>query len=527
MTLRRPTVSRALKRHKAFAVKLPAKGYEHETTWAFLDPHTATQCTFDFSEWHKKPGPIVPDLVDAAKRLEGHQNRSVRGRSAVLNWLFEYLVKANLKPKATDLTDQILVDAVTSRGLKGHAPSVVHGKLRSIVNEALRLQNVQLKTIYDPFAPERLAAQHSESLSREQREAILQAAMIDVRRIWDEFERARSAEATSAMTSVAKIATENGGFLPIIGYGKNYKRLKKTKAMRALWALKARERRAGRPADVRTFDRWLYATVESLLPFLIVIAYKLAGNVYSLLESKRDLLRDVDDVIRGSRCAVSFYKPRARRILTHMLNPAGRFSVPSLIKQVLAMTDPLVPLVPEAMKNRLFICFNRVGNSKGKPQTLKSTPGSMRRWCQRHNLMNKDGTPLTFTLDMLRPTKINDVYEDSGGDLLLAYKVANHKVLSTTYDYLKGIRAADLDRTSITDAQGQTLQHPPNDAKNSPETDRRNQNLVRKGPEPSSETVLIQRTHQDTRKKTCARSGCPPSPIRTLLCRMTRNMSRI
>jgi hypothetical protein len=446
-------MARRLKKHVPFDISLPSKGYDHSLTWQFKDPHSGRNIIFDFAVYFEVLGEVVPALLDAAKRLEGPESRSVRARRAVLKYLFDFMKEHQSPRELIDLTDEFLIRVVRARNLKGHAPGNVHGKLRAIVAEALRIHGVGLHRVLDPFSAERSNATQIRALPRHEVAVILSAAKTDIKAYWSDYKLSLSAAAPANMKCIRQIAVKNGGVIPAITYGRSNPNHNSRDAMRELWALKARERRAGRPYDTATFERWLYATPDALLPFLIMITYKLAGNVYAVLEAKRTLLSEVDDVMRGRRTRIEFYKARSRKTLSHTAKAEGMFSVPSLIKCVLEYTQPLVSLADKTICDRLWIAFARTGRGEGRPQTLKSSQDAIRRWCERHDIRSSDGSLLVFSLDMLRTSRINDSYEKSGGDVLFANRVANHKQLSTTIGYLKGGRAVARDRIAIAEAQ--------------------------------------------------------------------------
>jgi hypothetical protein len=247
------------------------------------------------------------------------------------------------------------------------------------------------------------------------------------------------------MKQVGEIARRHGGVLP------------RVRDDQQLLNLYRRAEYCGSPHPMRTWNSWMYATTQSIAPFLILLLYGLAGNVVSVAEAKRDAMQSRYDVIRGARATVSFVKRRSRRVLLHGFKDAGRFSVPTLIRQVLEMTEPLIDHVAASHKDRMFLVYSDRGTRgsntpKVAPLKIDRAGHWTRAFCDKHELRDENGARLRFPLEMLRTTRINVVHRKKN-DIFVTQKVANHKSITTTFAYLKTMRTIDKQREMLADIQ--------------------------------------------------------------------------
>jgi len=331
--------------------------------------------------------------------------------------------------------------------------------IRAIIAEALRPLGQALEFDSWPLLRRPKPADIKPELLDEEVSALLAAAREEVDRIWSDFQLCKSAEASPLMMRIADIAYKNGGILPQLHSPADGKR---KGLARDLYNIHDNEQYHGRKPSSRTWHSWLYATTESIIPFLILLVFGLAGNVMSVVEAKRDLLNTKDDLIRGRRAIVSFKKRRARRILSYSFKDSGKYSVPSLVRQVLELTAPLVAHVPTHQRDRLFLVYSLSGHRKGldhgavAPLDAGLATLNLKKFAKRHGLKGSDGADLQITFDMLRPTRINRAFRKTGS-ILVAKSVAKHRRISTTLAYLKRQQTIQRNRVMLADIQGELV----------------------------------------------------------------------
>jgi hypothetical protein len=115
------------------------------------------------------------------------------------------------------------------------------------------------------------------------------------------------------------------------------------------------------------------------------------------------------------------------------------------------MTEPLLAFLEPPDREALFVAFVIGGAEKASVRRLwpRSLTQRLKGFIARHSLE-------PFALNMLRTTRINRVYLKSG-NVLLANKIARHKLLKTTIDYLNHVESAERERAIIADVQAEIV----------------------------------------------------------------------
>src|SRR5262249_58533980 len=104
------------------------------------------------------------------------------------------------------------------------------------------------------------------------------------------------------------------------------------------------------------------------------------------------------------RVVVSWTKGRSNRPQRRSLLRGKSFSVPNLIDRVLALTEPLLPHVPAAERELLFLCGS-VSSSHGVGVISQGVMREqVRLFANRHGLKGANGKPLALALAKLRST---------------------------------------------------------------------------------------------------------------------------
>jgi hypothetical protein len=390
------------------------------------------QVSYDFSEFETQcPG--FAELVFALQRRSvANRPKTISRDSGTLTAFGRHLV-ATRKGKSMRMTPLSVDDVVSF--VKGRRTNYYN--LLRIINEANSHAGRPLVHIPYTLRPKAAAQAPIQTISDENLERLLVAARQEAMSIWSDFVKARSPEATHAMRAVLVQAADNGGLLPL---GR-----REDEAFSHFYV----EEHAGLSrVDVKArWHRWVYATNESLLPFMILIIFGLAGNVFSVFDMTRDAMTETVDVVRGPRATVKLVKHRAKAHFGYSFADVGRFSVPTLVRQVKAMTEPLIPFLDEKDRNALFVAYTTSGFSKASVRRVWPTSllKRLKGFIARNGLES-------FSLNMLRTTKVNRAYIKSG-NILLANKIARHKNLTTTMSYLRHAEAMDQERQVIANAQ--------------------------------------------------------------------------
>ena len=289
------------------------------------------------------------------------------------------------------------------------------------------------------------------ALTADATNAIVAAAKRDIERYWAEFCLARSPDAPKLMRTVREHAAANGGVLPPLDRATHYEFTK------LYWREQYHSAKRGEHDHGKTWHRWLYATVESLLPYMILITYRLAGNVQSVLEISRDALQAASDPILSDRYEVRFTKHRARKELVYGVRDRGGFSLPALLRQVAAMSEPLLERLPvAAQRERLFIGMVSTGITARICRALVRSDVSARsiqRFVAHHGLVDPLGRPLFFTLQQLRPTRaVEDFLKH--GDVFRTQALLNKASSDGTVAYLNQLAVLKQGEEVIADMQG-------------------------------------------------------------------------
>lgn len=213
-----------------------------------------------------------------------------------------------------------------------------------------------------------------------------------------------------------------------------------------------------------------HLTTRTVVPFYIALAIQLAANPDPLRLIRRDCL--VAHPIDDSRMLVEWLKhktapnPKVQRRSFDVRRPR---SAPRLIEMLLAMTEPLIPHVPDQDRERLFLVHHIMTSrhrQHDKPASLipySTLSGRIDRFidCANKRIAewNRDHpdrprTPLPrFAPGQLRGSVATQHYLASGGDLLATAAILNHRDPVVTDAYVEGPAARRLELETITRLQ--------------------------------------------------------------------------
>lgn len=294
---------------------------------------------------------------------------------------------------------------------------------------------------YNAFPRPQSDSKQREPYSRSEIEAVLAAARKDIEHNWNVFQNGQAAlarvdrRAVEQATDIRNLDLRDLGMLMavLVDRFQGLVPSQSTLLHSGLRLMRLYRAIAGH-GGIRHVERAMYATTDVLTPYLLVLGASLFANPSGLLELRRDSL--VDHVLLDGRAVVTWSKGRARRPQRRSFLRGRALSVPNLIEQVLAMTEPLLPHVPEKHRNRLFLAATRHTGKRFVGPYPRETGSSLRKFVARHRLVADSGEPLALTLVRLRVTGLTLAHDTLNGDILKTQKLANHSQPSTTERYI-------------------------------------------------------------------------------------------
>jgi hypothetical protein len=213
------------------------------------------------------------------------------------------------------------------------------------------------------------------------------------------------------------------------------------------WATEAKTHKIG--LSTEEIGKYLYATSETICKYIAFLATETAVNTNPQLLWLRDVLREnifmhdiytIDvgnDAEKEELSELKWGKGRARIRQRLIFADVGKWGPVNLVKQVMKLTQPLLPHVKAEHKNLIFLC--RTGNSgttqKG-PAVGKVISEMYRRemeiFSQKYDVPKK-----YLTHGIIRTTVLTSELKSSGGNLFQTQTLANHISDSTTIKYLR------------------------------------------------------------------------------------------
>ncbi|MBB4152013.1 site-specific integrase [Sphingobium scionense] len=211
---------------------------------------------------------------------------------------------------------------------------------------------------------------------------------------------------------------------------------------------------------------YYHLTTRTVVPFYIALAIQLAANPDPLRVIRRDCL--VAHPIDDTRMLVEWLKhktapnPKIQRRSFDVRRPR---SAPRLIEMLLAMTEPLLPHVPDMDRERLFLVhFLTTSQHRQHDKTAGLMPYStlsgridlfikhankrIAEWNREHPDRPRRPLP-SFAPGQLRGSVATQHYLASGGDLLATAAILNHRDPVVTDAYVEGPAARRLERETI------------------------------------------------------------------------------
>lgn len=291
-------------------------------------------------------------------------------------------------------------------------------------------------------------------LSDAELKAVLDACYVEIDEAWARFQEGQrclagqsaDAELTEVLSALSRIG---GGVAP------------SSAAMRASAFPFSRVTALG---GLRIVSQYLHITYDTLIPYYIALAIQTAANPEPLRLIRRDCL--VPHPLDEQREFVDWVKPRARgnrfrRPQRRSFDRRRPYAAPNLIRQMLAMTEPLVTHAGR-QRDKLFLAQNEKSRAVAvlcQGATAELIKRFIRRGNERVRLHNRTNPARPrpfisqFTALILRSSAATSLYLASGGDITVPQRTLNHADEATTEGYVAGPAATRLREEVIARAQ--------------------------------------------------------------------------
>lgn len=410
---------------------------------------------FDFNKLGIHPG-IASLLADAfAHYFADKAAATTQSRWKDVRLFSRFLSEVDTVTDVTDLDTQLIHRFVewlnvsaTERGAQRKLGSRAraYGTLKLLLQWLYRHRPNSVPTIRfptNPFPGWGYSWEPRGHLAPEHLSAILKACEIEINRIWTKFERGQAIAASKPTELPQPLSSREAAIWYLHDqYGAV---IPPYKAFLATPAASRTQQTLSRWQGINEMASNFCATLNSVIPYYLAILIQTAGNPEAILNLQRDCLRPIP--LNPELETVSWMKPRAGRIQRRLFSVKKRFHPPALIRQMLAMTEPLVNHVFAPDRNRLFLF-----TGAGPPRAL----GAMTLWKNVARFIQRHRLP-PFTLASLRPTVLGAYYRATS-DIKQVQMVAQHAQVATTVRYLQSTEVRDANRRQIAEHQAALVQ---------------------------------------------------------------------
>ncbi len=302
------------------------------------------------------------------------------------------------------------------------------------------LLQLNLDMPINPFSHKYSGARPRAALSRSVLDAVLAACKTDIEASWADFQTGRlliqaqdlRAIKSTALTDLdlkdfgvllALIQARHGSIIP--------RRPMPDANGKICWRLHQAIRRHG---GNRRVSRFLHATAETLIPYMIAVGAQTFANPEALRNMRRDCM--TDHIFLEGRVHVEWAKGRARQIQRRSFLRGRRLSVPNLIDRVLEITEPLVCKVLSKDADRLFLVGGILTSRRVRLIPHCEVVEHVKSFALRHGLQDFGGSPLALTVASLRPTGLTLAHSALRNDILKTQVLANHADPDQTRHYV-------------------------------------------------------------------------------------------
>jgi hypothetical protein len=193
---------------------------------------------------------------------------------------------------------------------------------------------------------------------------------------------------------------------------------------------------------------YLYPSPWDLIPFLILLSYKLAANPDALCLLTRDAIEPYLHPTKGKMLIVTLRKPRGE-VPQYQLLDAGTLSNGWLLRNVLKLTQPLLSIAGEKSSNAVFLAATNYGTIRPLNGSLRSLV--LNRYLAKFNL------PIT-TFKALRPARMTDEWIRTR-DPYRVWRLGGQKSMTMAASYVLRKESEKEDAKSIASVQ-HLIAHP-------------------------------------------------------------------
>jgi hypothetical protein len=420
----------------------------------FLDASGGRAQRFDFSVHAQRPR-MAAELAFAFRNHVADKSQATRKQTftrGVRLWFHFLDARVPSGPTAASSmaeVDTSMVNAFIAwlnrqplaKGSRHRAWSSVKQLIAWLQRHRPDLMDRDLELPFNPFPRKNDEARPREAFSKSELAAVLAAAHSDINASWRTFQEGREAlahvdcRAIAAEPDLCCLDLNDLGVLLAILTGRFGGLVPPGRAMRAkgegLGRLRDAIRCRGGSSEVA---RFLHATPETLVPYMIAIAAHTFANPEALRFMRRDCMSE--HVLLEGRVVLTWKKGRSNQLQRRSFLRDKSFSVPNLIDRVLALTEPLRAHAPSTERELLFLSGNISGSrSIGViPQGLMGK--HVRLFATRHGLKAENGKPLALALANLRATGLTLAHVALGHDVMKTQVLANHASPDTTRRYI-------------------------------------------------------------------------------------------
>ncbi len=411
-------------------------GYDESSiSWTWKSPQHQPRTTV-FEKELALMGPHFLELLNAAKRLRSHgRPSSIQHAIGAIRRTSEAVAAhPDPKPSAPENWANALEVLLRASASSEHAKWATFNHASGIFREVARKRGYSLR-LRNRFSRKR-AITDIAIVQKDALGVIVSQARADALRYFNEFV-SPDQEIADLLKDGAALARENRGVLP-----------SSDEATGEIGRFVRRCRKRG--VSLRKVERLMYATEKSIIPFLLLITYALAGNVDSVSLMRLDCMTSFVNPLLGRRRSLKLDKPRSGEIPPYSVAERGTLSTPWLIDAVRKMNESVRPYARPEDSNFLFLCVTGQGN-------IRVLHSSLRWDAFRRYIRDKcPSVPTTTAMRMFRPTRAINDYERHR-DPWRTKDLLHHSSLSTTIPYLDNIVSREVDEVLVADSQATML----------------------------------------------------------------------
>lgn len=414
-----------------------------------LDSNGRLECSFNFAIFTDRPTMAAEWALAFRHHYAVRQPANRIGAYRNLKLWFAFLAQHDASITVTHDIDTDVLNAFIvwlgtkswSKGTRYTVWSIIKQHIAWLKRNRPDLVHPELEIPFNAFPRKNAEAFQRKALSHAEMERVLVAARADMEVGWTLFVEGRAALARVDRAAIAdeldltRLDLDDLGVTLAVIEDRFAGVPPKTDSMLRKGAGLGRLRFAIlRHGGMGAIAARLFALPDTIVAYMIAIGAQTYANTEALRLMRRDCMSE--HLLLDGRVLVSWHKGRAGREQRRSFRKDKSFSVPALIDKVLAMTERLVPHVPERDRARLFL----TGQVRAS-RTVSLIPDYLaskltRQFVRRHGLLDDGGKTLNLTLAALRASGLTLAHERLGHDILKTQALANHATPDTTQRYV-------------------------------------------------------------------------------------------